>query len=150
MLSSVFGAPRRTRTFSIFLLREARIPISSLGQCLVQPTGIEPVSTGLQSAAMTTSAKVALFYLVDDARFELATSSMSTKYSTAEIIILIYCRGSIDNLYTNAFGIVSIARTIPTNIYVTLLCSEFVECPCVGFFAFVLWICIVVRNFFSY
>ena len=27
---------------------------------LVQPTGIEPVSTGLQSAAMTTSAKVAL------------------------------------------------------------------------------------------
>jgi hypothetical protein len=28
--------------------------------CLVQPTGIEPVSTGLQSAAMTTSAKVAL------------------------------------------------------------------------------------------
>jgi hypothetical protein len=28
----------------------------------VQPTGIEPVSIALQATAMTTSAKVALFY----------------------------------------------------------------------------------------
>ena len=35
------------------------IPFNYRGIYLVQPTGIEPVSTGLQSAAMTTSAKVA-------------------------------------------------------------------------------------------
>ena len=40
------------------LLRETTLPICLLGH-LVQPPGIEPGSTVLQTAAMTTSAKVA-------------------------------------------------------------------------------------------
>jgi len=40
------------------------IPFNYRGINLVQPAGIEPASTVLQTAAMTTSAKVAL-YLVE-------------------------------------------------------------------------------------
>ena len=46
--------------FEFLLLRETTLPICLLGHCLVQPRGIEPLSTVLQTAAMTTSAKVAL------------------------------------------------------------------------------------------
>ena len=42
------------------LLRETTLPICLLGHCLVHPVGIEPTSTALQTAAMTTSAKGAL------------------------------------------------------------------------------------------
>ena len=43
------------------LLRETTLPICLLGHCLVLPPGIEPGSTVLQTAAMTTSAKVAWY-----------------------------------------------------------------------------------------
>ena len=50
---------------------------------LVQPVGIEPTSSVLQTGAMTTSAKVA--YLVVPTRFELVTFTMSTYCSTTEL-----------------------------------------------------------------
>ena len=46
--------------FKLLLLRETTLPICLLGHCLVHPVGIEPTSTALQTAAMTTSAKGAL------------------------------------------------------------------------------------------
>ena len=54
------GTPGRIRTFNSLLLREVRLPVAPLGYYLVLPLGIEPSSTVLQTAAMTTSAKVAL------------------------------------------------------------------------------------------
>ena len=42
------------------LLRELPLPIWPEGHYLVQPPGIEPGSTVLQTAAMTTSAKAAM------------------------------------------------------------------------------------------
>lgn len=46
----------------------------------MQPVGIEPTSTMLQTVAMTTSAKVAL---VPSARIELATNALSRRCTTA-------------------------------------------------------------------
>ena len=85
--------------------------------------------------------------LVDDAGFEPATASVSRKYSTTEIIILIsYC--SVNYINTNTFRIISIAGTIPSNSYKSLACSKLVKCPCVRLvscsFTF------IVRNFFSF
>ena len=57
------GAPEESRTPRILLLRQARIPVPSPAHKLVLPLGIEPSSTALQTAAMTTSAKVA-WYIV--------------------------------------------------------------------------------------
>ena len=54
-----YGALPPTRTGNTLLLREPRLPIAPEGHCLVLPPGIEPGSTVLQTAAMTTSAKVA-------------------------------------------------------------------------------------------
>ena len=42
--------------------------LTKRGSVLVQPLGIEPSSTVLQTAAMTTSAKVALFGVLDGDR----------------------------------------------------------------------------------
>ena len=68
---------------------------------MVQPPGIEPGSTVLQTAAMTTSAKVALIL-----------------YS------------GINYINTDTFRIVSITGTIPPNSYKSLACSKLVKCPC--------------------
>ena len=58
---SLSGAPEESRTPRILLLRQARIPVPSPAHILVLPRGIEPRSTVLQTAAMTTSAKVAWY-----------------------------------------------------------------------------------------
>ena len=61
MLSTI-GAPTEIRTqisFKILPFEESDFANLSMGACLVQPRGIEPRSTVLQTAAMTTSAKVA-------------------------------------------------------------------------------------------
>ena len=58
--SGNFGTFRRIRTPNHLLLRQAALPISVRRHYMVQPAGIEPASTVLQTAAMTTSAKVAL------------------------------------------------------------------------------------------
>jgi hypothetical protein len=56
-----FGTPTQIRTENIHILpfEESDFTNLSIG-ALVQPVGIEPTSTALQAAAMTTSAKVAL------------------------------------------------------------------------------------------
>ena len=85
--------------------------------------------------------------LVDDAGFEPATASVSRKYSTTEIIILIsYC--SVNYINTNTFRIVSIAGTIPSNSYKSLACSKLVKCPCVRLVSCIFTF--IVRNFFSF
>ena len=48
------------------VLETAMLPLHHRDILLVQPRGIEPLSTDLQTAAMTTSAKVALFIGVSD------------------------------------------------------------------------------------
>ena len=53
---------------------------------MVPTSGIEPLSTVLQTAAMTTSAK--LVYMVRDERFELPTAVESGQHSTSELITL--------------------------------------------------------------
>ena len=61
-LLSTIGAPTEIRTqisFKILPFEESDFANLSMGACLVQPVGIEPTSTVLQTAAMTTSAKVA-------------------------------------------------------------------------------------------
>ena len=83
--------------------------------------------------------------LVPGARFELAANALSRRCSTTELSG--YC--SVDYLYTNIFGIVSIAGTIPSNCHTTFPCTETIECPCVRFFRFFKWTSIIVRNFFS-
>ena len=59
----LLGTLEESRTPKIWFLRPTRIPVPSPGHKLVQPLGIEPSSTVLQTAAMTTSAKVA-WYIV--------------------------------------------------------------------------------------
>ena len=57
----LLGAQGETRTRKTLFLRQVSIPIPSPGHNLVLPRGIEPRSTVLQTAAMTTSAKVAWY-----------------------------------------------------------------------------------------
>ena len=84
--------------------------------------------------------------LVPGARFELATNGLSSRCSTTELSG--YC--SVNELYANTFGIVSITGPIPSNCHATFPCTEPIECPCVRFIATIYWISIVIGNFFSF
>ena len=61
MFCQAFGAEGEIRTHTLLAIVSKTIvaTITPPPQILVQPTGIEPVSTVLQTAAMTTSARVA-------------------------------------------------------------------------------------------
>jgi hypothetical protein len=58
---AVFGTPGQIRTDTAQILSLSPLPIGLQGLCLVPTSGIEPLSTVLQTAAMTTSARLVLF-----------------------------------------------------------------------------------------
>ena len=94
--------------------------LTKRGSVLVQPVGIEPTSTALQTAAMTTSAKVA--YLVPRQRIELS-------YPTCkEGILPLNYRGINLGCYTGIEPILSLSQS---NVQTTTLITpqiEFVSC----------------------